>query len=193
MKNQPSPIKEIKQLFLKRGNDEYFGEKVSQYAHAAQTCLLAKNQGYDIEMQVAAFLHDIGHLLDPDSSDELMENYGRKNHEELAARWLLNRGFSIKIAEMIRNHVNAKRYLTYIDSNYYYQLSVASKKTLDFQGGIMKEEEAKAFEMNPFFSQIIRMRRWDDAAKLENLELPELDYFIKICESLLIENFQSNR
>jgi predicted HD phosphohydrolase len=45
---------------------------------------------------------------------------------------------------------------------------------------------AKEFENNPHFETIIKMRRWDEAAKVEAMKLPKLDYFINICEQYLI-------
>jgi predicted HD phosphohydrolase len=54
-----------------------------------------------------------------------------------------------------------------------------------FQGGKMEQEEAEAFEKNPYFDIIIRMRRWDEAAKVEHQELPDLNHFLKICEEYL--------
>lgn len=178
-------LNSIKQLFENKGDNEYYGENVSQYEHAAQAALLAQKQGYDEEVQIAAFLHDIGHLFPAQTEEELMEVYGRKDHESVAADWLRERGFSEKIAILVENHVNAKRYLTYIDEDYYKSLSEASKQTLMFQGGRMTEKEAKTFEQNPYFELIIKMRRWDEAAKVEAMKLPDLQYFINSCEAYL--------
>lgn len=173
-------ISEIRQLFENQGNDEYYGENVSQYEHAAQASILAARQGHDEEVQIAAFLHDIGHLFPASTEEELMEVYGRKDHESVAADWLRERGFSEKIAVLVENHVNAKRYLTYANKDYFDALSEASKQTLLFQGGRMTENEAKAFEQNPYFELIIKMRRWDEAAKVEAMQLPDLEYFLNI-------------
>lgn len=173
-------ISEIRQLFENQGNDEYYGENVSQYEHAAQAAILAARQGHDEEVQIAAFLHDIGHLFPANTEEELMEVYGRKDHESVAADWLRERGFSEKIAVLVENHVNAKRYLTYANKEYFDALSEASKQTLLFQGGRMTENEAKIFEQNPYFELIIKMRRWDEAAKVEAMQLPDLEYFLNI-------------
>ena len=175
-------ILEISQLFDSQGDSEYYGENVSQYEHAAQAAILAQRQGYDEEVQIAAFLHDIGHLFPAHTEEELMEVYGRKDHESVAADWLRERGFSEKIAVLVENHVNAKRYLTYTDKDYYDALSEASKQTLIFQGGRMTEKEAKEFEQNPYFELIIKMRRWDEAAKVEAMKLPTLDHFMDIID-----------
>lgn len=185
MQNIHQTIEEIRQLFENQGNEEYYGEKISQFEHAAQAAMLAHKQGFNEEVQIAAFLHDIGHLLPAASEEELMEVYGRKDHESVAADWLRARGFSEKIAILIENHVNAKRYLCYQNPVYYLGLSEASKQTLGFQGGVMSKEEAENFEKNPYFETIIRMRRWDEAAKVENMILPDLNYFLVICEHFL--------
>lgn len=178
-------ISEIRQLFESQGDSEYYGENVSQYEHAAQAAVLAKRQGYDEEVQIAAFLHDIGHLFPAQTEEELMEVYGRKDHESVAADWLRERGFSEKIAILVENHVNAKRYLTYIDEDYYEALSEASKQTLIFQGGRMTENEAVNFKQNPYFELIIKMRRWDEAAKVEAMKLPTLEHFLNIINTYL--------
>ncbi|PLK43877.1 MULTISPECIES: phosphonate degradation HD-domain oxygenase [Emticicia] len=185
MKDISSIIDEIRNIFLSQGDEEYYGEAISQYEHAAQAAILAQVSGFDDEVQIAAFLHDIGHLLPAASEEELMAVYGRKDHEGVAADWLRERGFSEKIAVLVENHVNAKRYLCYANPAYYSNLSEASRQTLEFQGGRMEKEEAGAFEKNPYFDVIIRMRRWDEAAKVENLPLPDLEHFLAICKNYL--------
>jgi phosphonate degradation associated HDIG domain protein len=185
-------VSEIRQLFESQGDEEYYGEKVSQYEHAAQAALLAQKQGFDKEVQIAAFLHDIGHLLPANSSEDLMEVYGRKDHEGVAADWLRARGFSEKVAVLVENHVNAKRYLCFVNETYYDNLSDASKKTLEFQGRKMTAQEANEFEQNPYFETIIKMRRWDEAAKVEGQKLPDLAYFMNICEQYLTHQPKKN-
>ena len=185
MKEVSKVMEEIRTIFLSQGDEQYYGEPVSQFEHAAQSAILAEKSGFDDEVQIAAFLHDIGHLLPASSEEELMANYGRKDHEGVAADWLRDRGFSEKIVVLVENHVNAKRYLCYANPAYYNHLSDASKQTLEFQGGKMEQEEAEVFEKNPYFDIIIRMRRWDEAAKVEHQQLPDLDYFLGICEGYL--------
>ena len=177
-------IQTIAQLFTDHGREAYFGEAVSQYEHAAQTALLAEEAGADGDTVIAAFLHDIGHLLPADSPDELMENYGRRDHEALAAAWLTEHGFSEKTAVLIGNHVNAKRYLVYHQPGYFENLSEASRKTLEFQGGVMTPLEADWFEQSPYFEQILQMRLWDEQAKIPGKTVPELSYFLHLLEQI---------
>jgi phosphonate degradation associated HDIG domain protein len=175
---------EIMNLYEVHGGAEYAGEKVSQLEHMAQAALLAEQEGCDEEVILAAFFHDIGHISEAangssptPASREEMDGFGVKDHEELGAEFLREKGFSKKIVRLVESHVEAKRYLTIKDPAYYAQLSEASKKTLEFQGGPMTREEAEAFEQYPLFPLIIRMRKWDEQAKIENSPLPDLQHY----------------
>ncbi|HMI62477.1 MAG TPA: HD domain-containing protein [Puia sp.] len=168
---------EIMKLYEGYGGAEYAGEKVSQLEHMAQAAQLAEEQGYEEEVILAAFLHDIGHISEAAKGDNEMDGFGIKDHEELGAEFLREKGFSKKVVRLVESHVEAKRYLTIKDPSYYAQLSEASKRTLDFQGGPMTEEEAAAFEQYPLFRLIIQMRKWDELAKIENKPLPDLQHY----------------
>jgi 2-amino-1-hydroxyethylphosphonate dioxygenase (glycine-forming) len=183
-KSNKAIISEIKYLFFKSGNDEYFGEKVSQFEHAAQAMMLAISEEESLEMQVAAFLHDIGHLIETDD-DNTMEVYGRKDHEEAAKVWLAERGFSLKIQAVVQNHVPAKRYLCLKRPEYYAALSAASKKTMKFQGGVMTADEAQEYENQTYFEESLKLREWDDKAKVTNIELPSLEDCLEIVTKYL--------
>src|SRR3984885_5688331 len=168
---------EIMDLYAGYGGNEYAGEKVSQLEHMVQAAQLAEAQGYDEEVILAAFLHDIGHISEAAKGDNEMDGFGIKDHEELGAEFLRGKGFSKKVVRLVESHVEAKRYLTIKDPAYYAQLSEASKKTLEYQGGPMTEEEAAAFEQYPLFTLIIQMRKWDEMAKIEHKPLPDLQHY----------------
>ena len=168
---------EIMSLYEAYGGAEYAGEKVSQLEHMVQAAQLAEAQGFDEEVILAAFLHDVGHISEAAKGDNEMDGFGIKDHEELGAEFLRGKGFSKKIVRLVESHVEAKRYLTIKDPSYYAQLSDASKKTLEYQGGPMTEEEAAAFEQYPLFDLIIRMRKWDEEAKIEHQPLPDLQHY----------------
>lgn len=175
---------EIISIFQTKGGSDYAGEPVTQLEHACQAAQLAEKQGYDDEVILAAFLHDLGHLLEEEGLEH-MDGYGVKDHEAVGAHYLRERGFSAKLTDLINSHVAAKRYLCYANKRYYDNLSDASKMTLKFQGGPMGEEEAKAFEANPMKNLIIKMRTWDEEAKLTNVPLPDLKvYHDKIVKHL---------
>lgn len=176
-------------LYAQYGNEDYIGEPVSQIEHMCQAAQLAEAEGYDEPVILAAFFHDIGHLCEHIMPVKQMDGYGVVDHEKLGADFLREKGFAETIACLVENHVQAKRYLTYHFPEYYDQLSEASKKTLAFQGGPMTLEEAMAFEADPLFDLHIKLRRWDEKAKLEQQPLPVLDtYKEMIIRHLLAQN-----
>ena len=168
---------EIISLYEQFGGDEYAGEKVTQLQHMVQAAQLAEQQGYEEEVILAAFLHDIGHICVAAGKGNAMDGYGIKDHEEVGAGYLEEKGFSNKLIRLVESHVRAKRYLTYRYPEYYEQLSEASKITLGYQGGQMGVEEATVFEASPLFDLIIQMRYWDEEAKVEHLPVPDLDKY----------------
>ncbi|MGV3558971.1 phosphonate degradation HD-domain oxygenase [Larkinella arboricola] len=178
-------ISEITELFEKHGADDYYGEPVSQLEHMLQSAMLAERAGADDETIIAAFLHDIGHLLPSELAEDHMDNYGRVDHEKLGADWLRERGFSEKVAQLIEHHVNAKRYLTYKHPAYFNKLSEASLKTLEFQGGPMTEAEAHDFEQNPYFRGILQVRGWDEQAKETDVAMPSANHYLDLCRTYL--------
>ena len=166
-------VDEIFDLYKIYGDQDYIGEPVSQLEHMAQTAELAKKDGYDEEVIFAAFFHDIGHLCSNTNNPD-MDGYGAINHEELGAAFLKERGFSDRLVFLVKGHVAAKRYLTYKFPEYFNQLSEASRITLAFQGGIMTKMEAEEFEINPDSSMMLKMRTWDDFAKIKSIPVTNL-------------------
>jgi phosphonate degradation associated HDIG domain protein len=167
-------VDEIFNLYNQHGNLDYIGEPVSQLEHMAQSAEMAKNAGYDEEVILAAFFHDIGHLCSNAKQPD-MNGYGTMDHEELGAKFLEERGFSARVVFLVKGHVAAKRYLTYKFPDYLTKLSEASRATLSFQGGVMTKQEAEAFEINPDANVMLKMRTWDDNAKIINIEVKNLD------------------
>ena len=173
-------VNEVFSLYKKFGDEDYIGEPVSQLEHMSQAAALAQAEGFDDEVVLAAFFHDIGHLCADAEEAGSMDGMGNVDHEKLGADYLLERGFSERVANLVQGHVIAKRYLTYKYPEYYNRLSDASKGTLEFQGGVMTEEEATDFELNPDAELIIRLRYWDDMAKEMNQPVDNLDYLKSI-------------
>lgn len=163
-------------LYVKFGHADYIGEPVSQIEHMCQSAQLAQKEGYDSEVILAAFFHDLGHLFAMDRQLENMGGYGVKRHEQIGADFLREMGFPEKIAKLVENHVQAKRYLTFRYPEYLQKLSEASLKTLGYQGGVMSAEEAAAFEQDELFELSLQMRTWDELAKEEQIPVPDLEY-----------------
>jgi len=178
--NPQTIVDEVFALYEKFGDEDYIGEPVSQLEHMSQAASLAKEEGYDDEVVLAAFFHDIGHLCADATEAGSMDGMGNVDHEKLGAGYLLERGFSERVAALVQGHVIAKRYLTYKYPEYYNKLSPASKATLNFQGGVMTADEAAAFEQNENSELIVRLRYWDDMAKQTDTPVDNIDYLKSI-------------
>ena len=168
-------VDEILGLFARRGAAAYHGESVSQTEHALQAAERAEREGAPDHLVVAALLHDLGHLLDGQDED-LAERGIDGGHEEAGCAWL-SRHFGPEVTEPIRMHVAAKRYLCAVDRSYLDGLSPASRLSLSLQGGPMSAPESAAFESHPAHGDAVRLRRWDDAAKVPGLDLPGLEHY----------------
>jgi len=153
----------IATLYETHGQDHY-GEGVSQLEHASQAAQLAIDAGARPTLIAAAFLHDIGHLLDK-GADPSSAGDSDRYHERIGAGWIAKR-FGDAMAAPIGAHVEAKRYLCAIEPGYEATLSEASRHSLALQGGPMGEAEAQAFADQPGAADAVMLRRWDDAAKV---------------------------
>lgn len=143
----------------------YGGEAVDQRAHALQAARLAAEDGADDELLVAAALHDVGR------AKSVREAYPGP-HEESGAAFAAEH-VSERAAWLIAQHVPAKRYLVATDQAYFDGLSPASVKSLRVQGGPMSDAEVARFAEHPWAGDALRLRRWDDAAKVPGgRELP---------------------
>lgn len=177
-------IERITLAFEARGDLAYGSEAVTQRQHALQSAALAVEEGAAAPLVVAALLHDIGHILD---TSELPKDDGQNlddAHEERAYAWLLDH-FGPRVADPVRLHVAAKRYLCTVDPGYAAKLSPTSYKSYLDQGGVMNPDERAAFEAEPHFKDALSLRRWDDLAKDPGRSTPPLAEFRGRIESAL--------
>jgi len=163
---------EILLIYSRHGDHAYLGEPISVSEHAAQAACFARADGASSALIVAALLHDIGHLLEP-VPDDLAEWQADAHHEALGGRWVAAR-LDAAVADPVRLHVAAKRYLCATDDSYAGRLSAASVQTLALQGGPMSRREIDAFERERFHADAVRLRRWDDMAKIAGFQAPAL-------------------
>lgn len=170
-------------LFRDKGTAAYFGEAVSEAEHALQCAHLAEQTGAGPEQVAAALLHDVGHLLH-DLGDDAAERGVDDRHEALGAAWL-GRHFGPAVADPVRLHVPAKRYLCAVEPGYLAALSPASVLSLRLQGGPMTPAEVSGFEAEPHFRAAVAVRRWDDAAKVPGLAVPGLDHYRPVLEAVV--------
>ncbi len=109
---------------------------------------------------------------------------GIDDRHEYRALGYLETIFSPAVTEPIRMHVDAKRYLCAVDKNYWASLSPASKTSLELQGGIFSKTEAIEFIDRPYAKDAVKLRIWDDLAKVKGLLTPNLKYFIAIASKV---------
>ncbi|MEO0458865.1 MAG: phosphohydrolase, partial [Cyanobacteria bacterium P01_A01_bin.114] len=122
--------------------------------------------------------HDFGHLVHNLGEDAAER--GIDDRHEYRALGFLTSLFDAAVTEPIRLHVEAKRYLCAVDKSYWLSLSPASKQSLDLQGGIFTAAAAEAFIQQPYAVEAVKLRRWDDLAKVPDLPTPPLAEFQEI-------------
>jgi predicted HD phosphohydrolase len=151
-----------------------------------QAALLAEQEQAPPELIVAALLHDVGHLLHDlpaDAPDAGIDD----RHENSGANYL-RRHFPQRVVEPVRLHVPAKRYLCAKDAQYMQSLSQPSVVSLALQGGPMTAEEVAEFARHPCADDAVRLRRWDDAAKIPRLPTPPLAHFARYVQQTALQS-----
>jgi len=174
-------IDEILELIGRRGDALYGNEGVTQTAHAQQSAALAEAEGAVPALVAAALLHDVGHFLAKDDT-----GFGQAKddfHERIGAGWLAKR-FGPDVAEPVRLHVDAKRWLVVAEPAYAALLSPASIRSLELQGGAFAPEAADAFRARPHAADAIRLRRWDDRAKDPAAVTKPLESYVPLLRAL---------
>jgi phosphonate degradation associated HDIG domain protein len=177
-------IDEIFSLYAARGSAAYFGEAVSMTEHGLQAAHFAELEGAGEAVVAAALLHDVGHLI-AKVPDDIAEWTVDARHEATGARWLGER-FGADVADPVRLHVKAKRYLCAIDPTYFSQLSPASVLTLKLQGGPMSADEVAGFEAEPAYREAIIVRLCDDRGKVAGLATRRLEDYRGLLRSLAL-------
>jgi phosphonate degradation associated HDIG domain protein len=158
-----------------KGERAYEGEGVSQLEHALQSAQHAERAGAPPTLLCAALLHDIGHLLNDRGETPTLRDVD--DQHQYAALPFLRDLFPETVLEPIRLHVDAKRYLCATRPGYHERLSEDSKRSLVLQGGIYSAIEAEQFIRRPYASEAVKVRLWDDAAKVAGAATPDLAHF----------------
>src|SRR5690349_10824140 len=96
---------------------------------------------------------------------------------------LLTRVFGPAVTKPVRLHVPAKRYLCLVEPGYASSLSPASTLSLALQGGRFQAEEVARFIAQPFAADAVRLRRWDEQAKVAGKITPRLGHFRPFLEN----------
>lgn len=167
----------ITALLAEQGSAQYGQEAVSQLEHALQCAHLAEQAGETPETITASLLHDLGHLLATERDGPMEVNPDKDDLHQYLALPFLRSVFPEAVLAPILLHVDAKRYLCLIDPAYWEGLSPASRHSLELQGGVFAEDEAEAFIAQPYAMEAVRLRRYDDLAKVPGKAVPGLNHF----------------
>lgn len=192
--NRDDAVDALLELYDAHGRHRY-SEGVDQIEHATQCAALAVTDGAPPPLVAAALLHDVGHFI------RLADGPGRRavaerppaggqgrdvgaagggrdrpvvddRHEQAGADHVAFLGEDV--CEPIRLHVDAKRYLCAVDARYATRLSPASVHSLGLQGGPMDAAAARRFEERPHHGDAVRLRGWDDDAKVPGRAVPDM-------------------
>lgn len=174
---------DIKTLFATRGLAWYGIEPVSQLEHALQCAHLAQSEGAPAPLVSACLLHDLGHLLGEASENPAMREID--DAHQYVVMPFLRPQFPEEVLAPIRLHVDAKRYLCAVEPDYWFGLSDASRRSLELQGGPFSAQEAAQFIAQHHADSAVRLRRWDDRAKVPYASTPDLAHFMRILEACL--------
>lgn len=162
-------------ILRRRGAESYLGENVTMSQHMLQAAYLAETEGASDALVAAALLHDIGHYTNEFPEDA--QDRGIDNRHQISGAAVLAPFFPPAVTECVRQHVDAKRYLCAVDPEYFGRLSAASVLTLKLQGGPMGEDEVAAFRANPLLDSIVRVRIWDEGAKVAGRKTPPFAHY----------------
>lgn len=177
-------IEDIEQLFLDAGHVAYAGEGINQLEHALQCGRLAEQAGASASLITAAFLHDIGHMLNPKGDTPSVR--GIDDQHQFIASHQLKSLFQQDVVAPVHLHVLGKRALCAIEVEYYGSLSPDSKRSMALQGGPLSARELEKFLAMPYAEDAMALRRWDDLAKTPNRQTPALDHFLQIARSVCV-------
>src|SRR5262245_37339736 len=173
------------QLLESRGGGRYGLSSVTQKEHALQAAELAAQRGLGEALVIAALFHDVGHLLvgeDVDLAHEGIDDL----HEETSAN-ALEALFGRNVAEPVRLHVAAKRYLCAVNPAYYDKLAEDSRRSLELQGGPMTPTEVAAFDILEHRAAALALRMIDDEAKVAGLKTLTLESYRPLAARLQLQ------
>ena len=175
----------VEEIIFKFSNNKslYIGEKLTISEHMIQAAMLAEKNKCSSDLVCSSLLHDFGHFILEDPN-QLVSDHIDGNHETIGANYL-KKYFSNEIIEPILLHVDAKKYLAR-NKKYFDDLSEASKTSLKLQGGIMSDNEAKQFEKNKNYKNAIKLRRFDESAKKQNIKIKDIKDYKELLISKII-------
>ncbi len=181
-------IEEIFNLYELYGSCYCDGNNISYLHYKCQAAWIAMQEGYEDEIVLAAFLHDIVYMIPHHDESESLYDVGMIDAEEIGAAYLRKMGFSDALCNLVQSYSKTIRYLIHNNPLYYMQLSGAGKQRLESTGGRMHIDEATRFESDSQFDLCLKIWQWDEAAKSVAQPLP----LVNILRSKAIKHLEKN-
>jgi predicted HD phosphohydrolase len=172
-----APIMDVDSLLgvLESGAGATDDEDLDLLAHGLQcAALLARVAPDDVELQVAGLVHDVGTVLWP----------GRPRTHARAGAAAVADLLGERVAWLVGQHDQAKRYLVTVDGDYASRLSPGSVRTLEIQGGRLDDAERTRLDAEPLLDAVLTLRRADDDAKVPGRDVPPLSHWRPIVEAV---------
>ena len=172
-----APIADVDSLLgvLESGAGATDDEDLDLLAHGLQcAALLAGVAPDDEELQVAGLVHDVGTVLWP----------GRPRTHARAGAMVVSDLLGQRVAWLVGQHDQAKRYLVTVDGEYASRLSPGSVHTLEVQGGRLDDAERTRLDAEPWLDAVLTLRRADDDAKVPGRDVPPLSHWRPILEAV---------
>jgi phosphonate degradation associated HDIG domain protein len=169
-------LEQIAGLLTLKADGLYGLSAVNQRQHALQAAWLAEKAGCSDALIAASLLHDIGHLvhdLGESPAEAGIDDLHEQRGYDFLAAW-----FGPEVTEPVRLHVAAKRCLCATEADYFSKLSNDSVLSLSLQGGPMSAAEVVAFDALPQSAAAVALRRFDEQAKVKNLQTPPVEHFL---------------
>ena len=143
-----------------------------------------QNHGAGDERVTTALLHYLGQLLNDRGESPTLR--GVDDTHQYCALPFLRGIFSDRVLCSSKWHVNTKRYLCAVRPDYRAGLSVDSQRSLELQDGIFSAEEAQRFIAQTHATDAVRLRLWDDQAKIANHSTPSLAHYLACAERCMV-------
>jgi 2-amino-1-hydroxyethylphosphonate dioxygenase (glycine-forming) len=159
-------VREVFSLYELAGGERYFNHPVTQLNHASATASYAAREGFDDDVVVAAFLHDIGHLCT--AVGKCHPEPGRSS-ESTGADYLRMMGFPDAVAWLLENQTKARQYLTSLYPSFFVSLGKDRQDEVIAAGGPLPAKEAADFEQEELFRPSIRLVFWDERSNKPGL------------------------
>ena len=153
-------------------------EAVDELDHALQSAARARDDEADDELVLAAALHDLAH-------SPMFGTEAAAHHDATAKEWLTPR-FGARVGWLAGAHVAAKRFLVASDASYGATLTATSVASLYAQGGA---EIDAALVAHAWWPDALRLRRYDDAAKIPGAPCATIEDVLGIAERILHQSY----